>query len=105
MGTFPGLFRVYLAKNGVRGSQRKGAEGEPGACKNTHARLNILALGQSCETPKCFLHWVFNGFKISFRTQIQKSGPMLWVFSPVFTHSINSLVTFAALSESQSLKP
>lgn len=47
METFPGLSRVCLAKNGVRGSQSKGEKGVPGACKNTHARLNVLALRQT----------------------------------------------------------
>lgn len=59
METFPGLSRVYLAKNGVRGSQSKDEKREPGAYKNTHAQLNVLALGQSCETPKCFLYCAF----------------------------------------------
>lgn len=63
METFSGLSRKQLAKYGVRGSQNHDQEGEPGACKNTHAQLNVLALGQSCETPEHFLHCVFTDSK------------------------------------------
>lgn len=84
---------MYLAKNGVRGSQMKGEEREPGAGKNTHEQSNILAFGQSCKTPKYFLH-----LGSRFERVDQCPG-----FSQPYLLSIDSLVTFSALSGPQSL--
>lgn len=42
METFPGLSRVFPARNGGRGSQRKDEKGKPGACKNTTCVIERL---------------------------------------------------------------
>ena len=37
METYPGPSNVFLARNGVRGSQKKDKRRKPGACENTYA--------------------------------------------------------------------
>lgn len=47
METYPGLSSVFLARNGVRSSQKKEQRRKPGACENTYAWVNVLAFGQT----------------------------------------------------------
>ena len=46
METYAGLSSVFLARNGVRSSQKEEQRRKPGACENTYASVNVLAFGQ-----------------------------------------------------------